>query len=86
MPDWGGLRTDWAWDGLTNETRYWHLCEQIGMGKRRVAEVRTGGVVTRLTSESGATRYAAADQQVAANGRGPTFGEAVVPGQRPGPS
>lgn len=33
VPDWGGLRTDWAWDGLTNETRYWHLCEQIGMGK-----------------------------------------------------
>ena len=33
VPDWGGLRTDWAWDGLTNETRYWQLCEQIGMGK-----------------------------------------------------
>jgi tetratricopeptide (TPR) repeat protein len=33
VPDWGGLRTDWAWDGLTNETRYWHLCEQLGMGK-----------------------------------------------------
>ncbi|MCZ7640254.1 MAG: hypothetical protein M5U12_31885 [Verrucomicrobia bacterium] len=33
IPDWGGLRTDWAWDGLTNETRYWHLCEQLAMGK-----------------------------------------------------
>lgn len=33
VPDWGGLRTDWAWDGLTNETRYWHLAEQLGMGK-----------------------------------------------------
>jgi TolB-like protein len=33
VPDWGGLRSDWAWDGLQKEPRYWQLCEQLGMGK-----------------------------------------------------
>lgn len=31
--DWGGLRTDYYWDALTNETRYWKLCDQLGFGR-----------------------------------------------------
>ncbi|HEY5911217.1 MAG TPA: serine/threonine-protein kinase [Verrucomicrobiae bacterium] len=33
MPDFGGLRTDPAWDGLQNEPRYWRLCDSLGLGK-----------------------------------------------------
>ena len=33
FPDWGGLRTDYAWDTLHDEPRYWQLCDRIGLGK-----------------------------------------------------
>jgi tetratricopeptide (TPR) repeat protein/TolB-like protein len=33
FPDWGGLRTDYAWDTLKNEPRYWQLCDRLGLGK-----------------------------------------------------
>jgi hypothetical protein len=33
--DWGGLRTDYHWDALTNETRYWKLCDQLGFGREQ---------------------------------------------------
>jgi tetratricopeptide (TPR) repeat protein len=32
-PDWGGLRTDYAWDTLQDEPRYWQLCDRLGLGK-----------------------------------------------------
>ncbi len=32
-PDWGGLRTDLAWDTLQDEPRYWKLCDRLGLGK-----------------------------------------------------
>ncbi len=35
LPDFGGLRTDPAWDGLQNEPRYWQLCERLGLGKNQ---------------------------------------------------
>jgi serine/threonine protein kinase/tetratricopeptide (TPR) repeat protein len=31
--DFGGLRTDPAWDGLQKEPRFWQLCERLGLGK-----------------------------------------------------
>jgi tetratricopeptide (TPR) repeat protein len=31
--DWGGLRTDLAWDSLQDEPRYWQLCDRLGLGK-----------------------------------------------------
>jgi tetratricopeptide (TPR) repeat protein len=31
-PDWGGLRTDYAWDTLQDEPRYWKLCDSLGLG------------------------------------------------------
>jgi tetratricopeptide (TPR) repeat protein len=33
MVDWGGLRTDYAWDTLQDEPRYWQLCDRLGLGK-----------------------------------------------------
>ncbi len=33
VPDWGGLRTDLAWDDLKDEPRYWELCDRLGLGK-----------------------------------------------------
>ena len=33
FPDWGGLRTDYAWDTLQDEPRYWQLCDRLGLGK-----------------------------------------------------
>ena len=35
IADWGGLRTDYHWDALTNETRYWKLCDQLGFGREQ---------------------------------------------------
>jgi RNA polymerase sigma factor (sigma-70 family) len=32
-PDFGGLRTDPAWDGLRNDPRFEALCQTVGMGK-----------------------------------------------------
>jgi len=32
-PDWGGLRTDLAWESLQDEPRYWQLCDRLGLGK-----------------------------------------------------
>jgi hypothetical protein len=31
--DFGGLRTDPAWDGLRDDPRFEALCEKVGMGK-----------------------------------------------------
>ena len=36
MVDWGGLRTDYAWDTLQNEPRYWQLCDRLGLGKHQL--------------------------------------------------
>jgi TolB-like protein len=33
--DFGGLRTDPAWDGLQSEPRYWQLCQRLGLGKNQ---------------------------------------------------
>ena len=33
FPDWGGLRTDYAWVTLQDEPRYWQLCDRLGLGK-----------------------------------------------------
>jgi len=32
VPDWGGLRTDPAWKPLTNDARYWQLCDRLRLG------------------------------------------------------
>ncbi len=32
-PDYGGLRTDHAWDGLRNDPRFEAICRRAGMGK-----------------------------------------------------
>jgi serine/threonine protein kinase/TolB-like protein len=32
-PDFGGLRTDPAWDGLRDDPRFEALCQEVGMGK-----------------------------------------------------
>jgi hypothetical protein len=31
--DFGGLRTDEAWDGLRDDPRFEALCQKVGMGK-----------------------------------------------------
>lgn len=32
-PDYGGLRTDQAWDDLREDPRFEELCRRVGMGK-----------------------------------------------------
>jgi hypothetical protein len=29
----GAVRTDYAWDTLEDEPRYWQLCDRLGLGK-----------------------------------------------------
>ncbi len=42
--DLGGLRTDPAWDGLQNESRYWQLCERLGLGKNQWPRPKPAGL------------------------------------------
>jgi hypothetical protein len=33
LADFGGLRTDCAWDGMRDDPRFEELCRRVGMGK-----------------------------------------------------
>ena len=33
LVDQSGLRTDYAWDVLLDEPRYWQMCDRLGLGK-----------------------------------------------------